>query len=311
MSDAGTTVATPAGAGNDAPSTPATTPATPITGVEVGFTPGQTVVPPTPSFDVPEEYKDKFWAQNIMKTENPRLEFFKMMDGAQQKLGQRVEGQIPGKDATPEQVKAYYKQIGVPDDVTGYTVDPIEWAEEEKAIGDYIDSSISEPIMNDVKAAALASGMTPTQLKAVVDAYKRGTVKHQKEAIAKEQEQEVQFDTVATAMYGANKLTVLNNAKKILDASVPAQVKPYLAKLDNDALLVLAGALDGVSKRYIQEDGLGGKPTGSGAADEASIRAEGVKLMQHPAYRDVMHPEHGSIKRQVDANYDKLKNLHR
>lgn len=288
-----------------------------ISGVSIGFTPGLTppVTPPatatSTAFEIPDAYKEEPWVQNILKTDpaNHKEEFFKAMKGAQALLGKRPELQVPGKDATPEQIKNFHKQLGVPDDANGYQIKPIEWSEEDKAIGAFINSSRTESFMADIKTEAHKLGITPSQLQGLADAYDKNFVKHHRDTVTatmtKEAETEKNFDEVATTLFGEAKLTVLNNAKKMMENNVPAEVKPYLAKLDNESLLVLASVLNGVSKRYVKEDGLntGGAPTGMNADQ---IRQEGQKMMMSDAYRDVMHPDHERMKNAVKAHYARL-----
>lgn len=289
--------------------------AAPITGMSIGFTPGQTVVPPPPAFEVPDEYKDKEWAKNVLKSEKPREEFFKMMDNAQSMIYKKSELQVPGENATPEQIKAFHKQLGVPEDPSAYNVKPVEWAEEDKPIGDFLNASRNEAFMGDIKAAAHAAGVTPAQLQALADAYDRSFAKQHKEAItaqiAKEAELEKGFDELATKLFGDSKFTVVNNAKRMMEGLVPNEVKPYLAKLDNEALAVLASVLQGVTKRYVKEDAGFSNAGKTVSVTKADIQAEGIRLMSLPAYRDVMHPDHDRITALVKENYKRLDGISR
>lgn len=304
-SAAGTGVATPESQSQSA---------APITAMSIGYTPGQTVVPPK-TFDVPETYKDKEWVKNIQKAENPQEEFFKQFENAQSLIGKKSELQIPGKDATPEQVKAFHKQLGVPDDVSGYDIKPVEWTTEDKAIGEYLNASRNDAFMADIKTAAHAAGVTPSQLQALSEAYDKSFAKQHKESLqqqmAKEAEMEKGFDEIATQLFGEAKLSIVNNAQRMMEGLVPNEVKPYLARLDNQSLAVLASVLHGVTRKYVKEDGLGTAGAKTPALSKADIQAEGIRLMSLPAYRDVMHPDHDRINQQVKDNYKKLDTLPR
>lgn len=76
----------------------------------------------------------------------------------------RVE--IPGKDASEEQVTAYRKTIGVPAEATGYTYDKPEGMEDATFKGEG-----NQAIMTAVSERAHALGYTPTQTQGIMDLY--------------------------------------------------------------------------------------------------------------------------------------------
>lgn len=261
---------------------------------------------------VPDAYKEKEWVKNIARSENPREELFRQYESAQSLIGRQKGLEIPGDGATPEQIKTFHKQLGVPEDITGYEIKPVEWSDEDREVGKYLSDTRTEDLMNAIKTAAHVSGVTPKQLQSLADAYDKAFVGQYKQTIstilADEKTLNADFEAQAKQMFGERTQSVLDNGRKIIEQSVPEQARKSLEKLDNAALLVLAAALDGVRQKYIKEDSF----TQSGAASSVSlqdIQAEGRRLMAQPAYADPLHPQHDSAVQAVRANYERLKSL--
>lgn len=273
--------------------------------------------PPDITPFIPEEYKEKEWVKNIMKSENPRAEFFKQHEHAQSLIGKQQARMIPGDDATPDQIAAYRKAIDVPDTVDGYEFTTTEWKAEHKEIGEQVVASRNPDMVKHLKEVAHREGMSKKQLNAMVQAYEQKFVELNHGALMEARqtaEQESQaFDTQARALYGNRAEEVIQTGAKRLAAIVPPQIQPLVAKLDPNALLILSAVLDRNLKAYGQEDGLSGKG-GMGAAlpvTQREIEAEGIRLMSDPAFSDFQDPRHAEVKAKVRENYDRLKTLKR
>ena len=129
------------GGGQTLLSAPSTTPSAPA----APAAPQPGAAPTVPDF-IHEKFKG---------AENPLEEQAKAYGEAQKLLGQRQQVKPPGPDAKPEEVTAWRKTLGVPDDVTGYDIkkpdklpDGVEWNEED---------------VNGFKKLAHEIGLTPAQ----------------------------------------------------------------------------------------------------------------------------------------------------
>lgn len=278
-------------------------------------TPGATE---TPAFDfstaVPEAYKEKEWVQNILKSENPQEEFFKQYENAQTLIGKRPQGlTIPGDNATPEEVKAFHKALGVPDTVEGYDIKPTTWDEADKELGEYVNSNRSEGLLKDMKEAFMEEGIPPAKMQRLMEKYDKSFVKHNKEffttAIQANTELQADFDKTATEFFGTRKMQVLDAGNKILEATVPEKIQPFLKELDNRSLNIMAAALDSIRAKYIKEDNFGGSGDGGNAVSLDEIKNEGRRLMNLPAYGDPLHVDHDKTVALVNANYERQRNL--
>jgi hypothetical protein len=277
---------------------------------EATFNPFQTQLEAIP-FNVPDAYKEKEWVKNLAKTSDPTGEFFKQFEHAQALIGQRQQITPPGPDATPEQVKAFHQALGVPSDVKAYEVKPVDWAPELKPIGDQIAASRSEGFMNDMKQAAMENGVTPAQFQKFVEAHDRALVKnHAAELQQRQQENqalEQDFGKLTDQWFGAEKTYVLDRGQKLIAENIPPQMKGLLAKQSNEVLVLLAAAMNGVDKKYIQEDGFRtGTGTQSQVATGQQARHELIALQKTAAYKDPMHPDHDATVRKVNEGYKNL-----
>ena len=260
---------------------------------------------------VPAAYKDKEWVKNLQKTQDPTSEFFKQFEHAQSLIGSRQGIQVPPADATPEQVKAYHKALGVPDDVKGYEAKPVEWSAEEKQLGEVVAKSIDSKLLDEMKQVALEAGTTPKAFQKMFEGYQKALVKTQKEMIIAAQQQQqadsVDFDKQADQWFGTEKAQVMDRGKRLLDENVPPQMKALLARQTNESLMLLAATLNGIHNKYIKEDGFNtGVGTQSSQASGMAARQQLIAMQQTEAYRNPMHPDHDSVVKKINEGYKAL-----
>ena len=258
---------------------------------------------------IPETYRGKEWVQNILKSESPREEFFKQYESAQSLIGKRPEGlQVPGDNATPEQLKAWHKAVGVPETADAYDLKPVEWSDADKEAGEYLKSQQPESVTKAMKDAALTLGVTPKQLQGLKDAYDKAFVGEHKEWLTEAAKQDADFDKQADQVFGNRKDAVLASGKQLMDALVPAAVRPMLDNASNETLIVVSAVLDAFKDRYIKEDKFNGAGMAAAPSTKADISKEGQRLMALPAYNDPFHVDHERTRQAVRENYEKLKN---
>lgn len=272
-----------------------------------------------PTFQVPDEYKDEEWVQNILKTDNPVEGFFKQFKNAQNLIGSRQNGalQVPGENATPEQVKDFHKKLGVPDTIDGYKLEPVQWDPVDKPLAEYLASTRNDNFMNALKTAAQSAGVTPKQFQALANAYDKAFVSEHRQVIEKQvneyQETSVDFDKQAAALLGSRKDQVLDNGKKIFTANIPENMRAFShilhdpKEVSNRALLMFAGVLDTLRSKYMREDSFStAQGVSTGGLTKEQISAKGKKLMATEEYQNPLHAEHADRVKEVNELYARL-----
>ncbi len=256
---------------------------------------------------IPEEYREKPYIQNILKSEKPDEQLFKEFDGLQKKLGERSSLAVPKEDASEEDWNNFYKQIGRPEKPDDYAIKKTEWGDENKAIGEFIDSMrTNETFEKGLKDLFYKAGATSKQVDILASGFDELMINSNRgffeEAATASSELNKDYAVRMKDIFGNRAETVQEVGKKIIDANVPDNVKPLIKELDNKSLAVLAAVLDNVNAKYIKEDGKlrGG---GSSGGNEKEAREQGRALMAHPAFRDVEHPDHDRINEQVKQHY--------
>lgn len=262
---------------------------------------------------VPENYREKEWVKNLSKTADPTAEFFKQFENAQSLIGSRQGIIVPSDDATPEQIKAYHKALGVPEDIKAYEVKPIEWAAEDKPLAENISKNRPEAFMTDLKQAAMEAGITPKQFQKALEGHDRAMLKHMKTEIAQSQQNaqtlDVEFNQLADKWFGAEKTQVLDRASKLIQSTVPPEMKAVLGRLPNESLMILAASMNGVYGKYIKEDSFKtGTGTSSPMATGMQTRKQLIELQQSEAYKNTMHPNHDDVVKRVNEGYKSLPN---
>lgn len=279
-------------------------------------TPGSQSTVPDFSTIVPESFKNEEWVKNIQSAEKPHEELFNQFANLQKKIGEKATGlQKPGEGATPEQIQAWNKAIGVPDSEDGYEIKPIEWSKEEEEAGKFLESTRDENFMKSMKAEAKKLGVPKETFEKLAEAYDRTFVASHKEALAAQAQAvaswEADFEKMTGDVFGDAKEAVLAKSKEMLPKYVPEAVKPWLKEWQgmetvpvNQAFTVIASIMNQVRAMHLNEDGTG---SGSFAAQSAGdIRAQAIKLMQSEAYTNPMDPRHAEVKQSVKDLYKRL-----
>jgi hypothetical protein len=239
------------------------------------------------AFSIPEAYRDKPYLKGVDSPEK----VFAMLDGAQTLIGQRPAG-IPAPDASPEEWNKFYDAAGRPKTAAEYTFD--------------MDPSVKveDKIVLKSKEIMHKWGLNPTQAKGVQKDFDLMAMEFAKEKGIQIQQENIDFEKLATKIFGTERETVLARGKELLNAFVPAELKGAVAKLSNENLIVLAGVLNGIHAKYIKTDIPGHQPAGAGGANTPdALRSEARTLMASKAYNDPMDPEHENVKKKVDELY--------
>jgi len=225
-------------------------------------------------FKIPADYQDRAYLKDVGSYDD----VFKKLDGAQKLIGQRPVG-VPGENATPDELTAFNKAMGVPDDFSGYTLK----SEEGAVVNETLDKGFKELFHK--------AGLNQKHVDILQPGFEELT-----KTIAAEigSKSDAEFDKLAVDTFGDKKDQVLADVKKIMGDNKPANVEnfdTYLDSLNNKDLVVMSAVINNIKEKYIKEDSIlpGGSQTGG---DVTSLRQEAVKLMGQPEYADKFHKDH-------------------
>lgn len=223
---------------------------------------------------VPEGYKDKGWVKDVPDVPT----FFKMFDDQKAALSRRPAG-IPDDSATAEAWAAFNKAFGVPENATDYGVDP------GKDRG-YLLELAKNAGLSKRQAKAMIEGLSPKLDEAIKQAETRFSPD--------------EFLKMQTEAFGDKAEEVAKNAHTLLHSKTPEALKPYLERLPNEAVLVMAGALDAIYRESYAEGSIPGSGGGAGAVDS---KEEINKLWASKEFQDPTHPNHASVKARIENYY--------
>lgn len=214
-----------------------------------------------------------------------------------QKLG------IPGADATPESKAAFYKALGVPDDVAGYGLKAPEGLPPE-AMKFY-----NEELLTGFQKIAKEINLTPAQAQALQkwnDGLSMEKIKGAQADITKSDED---FDAHATRVFGAEKAAKLEEANAMLGKYVSEETRQQLSNAPNSTLIAIAEMAAGLRKEYNGKEDKAVDGQGHGKAEtQADLQAKARALMTDENYSNPFKnkPEHDRINAEIKDIYAKI-----
>lgn len=261
----------------------------PAAGVPPAATPpaGEPAAPATPpAFAIPDLYKDKPYLKGV----DSQDKLFKMLDGAQELIGKK--GATRPADGAPQpEWDAYYESLGRPKTAAEYVFEPIEGL------------SYDDKLTQGVKDLMFKNGLNAAQAKELQKGFDTLLVQVAKDKGIELKQLDQDFDKLGTSAFGAQRDQVLATSKALIDKHTSDPMKPYVAKLPNESLIVLADVLNNINKMYIKQDGApGAGPTNTGMTP-ADRSAKGKELMSSAAYNDPWHKDHAKTVQQVKDLY--------
>jgi hypothetical protein len=251
---------------------------------------------PAPTFDtlIPDEFKDRKYLDDLKTLPvgpDGYKALFKKLDGAQTLIGKKTG--VPAADAPAEEWDKFHESLR-PGKADEYELANAQDPEAAKAI----------------KGIFHEAGLTKSQaakLAAKFDAFVGDKTKAQKEEAEK---LDAEFATLTEKTFGADNIKVLERSKELLQALTPDNLKPYLVKLPNESLVLLAGVMESVRAKFMKEDNMDGKGgAGAGASDVSSLRDQARKLMDSPAWKNSFDKDHTGTKAKVDEIYTAIARL--
>ena len=261
----------------------------------------KTQTPPAPApatFEtiIPDEFKDRGYLADLKgKPVGPDTykELFKKLDGAQTLIGKKTG--VPAADAPAEEWEKFHAALR-PAKAEDYEI-PVK------------EGSTPDPeVQKAVKGIFHEAGLTKAQaskLMAKFETFADGQTKAQREAAEKA---DAEFDALTQKAFGAENDKVLARSKALMDSLTPPEMAPFLNRLPNESLVLIAGMMESVRAKFMKEDSMdgGGGNGGDNATDVASLRKQARELMASPSFKDTFHTDHATTKSKVDAIYAQI-----
>ncbi len=184
--------------------------------------------------DWPEDWReklagdDKTFLATLKRYASP-ANYAKAGFEAQQKIRSGEFKKQPGKDATPEQLAEWRKEIGVPEKAEDYALD----------LGGFVPSETDAPILDNFKQFAHTNNMPPAQLNEITKWY----FEQQEQAVAVQIEADKSYRVTAEeelrAEYGPEFRSNINAAKNFLHQTAGEEMTNLLfgARLADGSLL--------------------------------------------------------------------------
>lgn len=241
---------------------------------------------------IPEAYREKEWVKNTLKNDNPTEAFFSQFENAQKMIGKPAN--IPGPDATPEQIQEWHKALGVPESKDGYEYKGVEWNDDQKQIGEALDSARVPEIMDGMKEAARQLGITPAQFAGLAKAQDELTVQFRGEAI---KESFQKFEDLMDKEYGAEKGKVADAAREIWQRTASDKLKDYVLGLPEEAQFAVTQMAWEMHNLFVKPDKFNpnSTTTASSGMSEADKQRRISELQGNPAWKNKFDPAHPSV----------------
>lgn len=236
---------------------------------------------------IPDGYKDKPYLKGI----DSQDKLFAMLDGSQNLLGKRPAG-IPAADAPQVEWDKFYETMR-PKTPAEYTfeLDPTV--------------KVDEKMVGRTKEIMHKYGLSAVQAKGIQKDFDAMAIEIAKEKGIQLQQQDTDFDKLATQVFGAEREQAIARGKQMLDQFVPAALKGEVAKLSNESLMVLAGVLNGVHAKYIKTDGAPITPPGGTAETPDTLRARARELMVQQGKLNPIDPNYDLLQKQINEIYSR------
>ena len=241
---------------------------------------------------IPTDLHDRGWAKPFLeKPWSPETagEVFKKLEGAESLLGKKTL--IPDDKSDPKDVEAFYSKLGL-EKPEGYDV---------KGLGEKPDEVFSK----EVQAAAHKGRLTQKQLSDFLGDLGPKVAARQKAVAEAQAARDAEFEAIVKTTFGADNAKVLARATELLKEHTPENLRPFIDKLDNNALAILTGITDSFARKYMSEDELRAKDGkgGAGGATKEALSAEAIKLQSSPAFKDFQHPEYAATQKRIAEIY--------
>lgn len=252
--------------------------------------------PATPVFEtiIPDEFKDRTYLADLKTLPvgpDGYKALFKKLDGAQTLLGKKTG--VPAADAPVEEWEKFHAALR-PAKADDYEI-PVK------------EGSTPDPeVQKSVKAIFHEAGLSKAQaskLMAKFEGFVDGQTKAQREAAAAA---DAEFEALTKKTFGPENEKVLTRSKELLNTLTPPEMAPFLNRLPNESLVLIAGLMESVRAKFMKEDSMDGTGGSGAAPDVAALREEARTLQASEAWRSTFHKDHATTKAKVDAIYAQI-----
>lgn len=250
-----------------------------------------------------KEYLDKPYMQAIDSPEK----LFKEFDNAQNLIGKKFS--IPGPDASDKEHDEYLDLIR-PKDKGVYKLSDSHLPDNLKG---FHPEGFDDKIIDLFQQAAL----TPKQATILSEGYDKLMLDFNGQALASYAEiqkanaiNDADYNALADKTWGAERETVQNTARALLQQFTPQEFKPALDKLSNENLVIMASVLKGISDKYISQDDLN-ILRGSGRSTQSldQLKTEAQTKMATLMSMDTMDPKYPVLQNEVNELYAQIGKL--
>lgn len=249
----------------------------------------------------PAEYHEKPYLKDLLDKDLSEAlpALLKKHDNAEALIGKKTIPSVPGADAKDEDWDKFLTQLR-PGKADEYEIPGGEdkTVKRDEAFIAALRESFLEGNISKRQAAKFLSSFMP-KLKAHGD----NLTKAQRDAQAKA---DAEFESLVKASFGDAGKAKIDRARKLIAEHAPATVKPYVDKLDNNQLAILAGVINGVFEKYAGEEELNPQGGASGGDDGADLHKQILELRKSEAYTNAFHKDHDKVKGQVREMYKQL-----
>ena len=241
---------------------------------------------------IPEEFREKPYLKDFLaKPVGPETykELFKKLDGAETLIGKKLG--VPAMDAPEAEWDAHFAKLR-----------PAKADEYEVTAGEEADPKFIQA----VREAFFEGGATKGQAKKIITKIQAAMSANSAEQVAAQKAHDEAFDALVKTAFGAEEEKKLGVAKAMIAEFTPEAMKPFIGKVTNESLVILAGVLNAVKAKYGVEDSLNPGGAANGGGDVNALYAEGQKLQASAEYRDFQHPKHQETVDRVNAIFKEV-----
>lgn len=236
---------------------------------------------------IPQDLHDRPYLKPWLdKPWSPELagEVFKKLDGAESLIGKKTL--IPAGD-DPKEWDGFLSKMR-PEKADDYEI----------KLGEGADLDFVKSFREASHHAGLNKVQLNRQLEKLIPALQaRGKAQADAQAA-----QEAEFDALVKAAVGPEFEKKSARVQAAIKELAPEGTRKFIDALDNKAMVLLVGLVDGVLSKYAGEDDFTGKggAGGSGAADKDTLIKELHTIYASDGWKDFRHGDHEKTKKRVD-----------
>jgi len=240
---------------------------------------------------IPEEFREKPYLSELKKMpagEEGYKALFKKLDGAETLLGRKIG--IPAADAPETEVERFYSSLR-----------PQKPEEYEFSAPKDGAAATDEEFRKAARTMFHEAGLSKTQAKKLADRFDSYVTEKSAPAIAEAKRLDDEFKVLSEKTFGADYAATLSRSQELLKELTPDTMKPFLAKLPNESLVLLAGVMEGVRAKFMKEDtgSGGGSGKGDGPKDVNALREELHNIYSSEAWKDYKHKDHEAVQKRA------------